>query len=698
MKRGGTLICGFLLLVALCGCNDAKNETVEPTPSSVPTPSETNIEESAPDQVVQAYLAKWQQRDFAGMYALLAPAAKDLIAEREFVERYERIYDGIEADRLAVSAHPDSNAGSQELSPNTSVLGFDYSVSMDSVAGPIAFEQHGRLRKSEDGGETRWLIDWKPSLIFPGMEEGDVVRVQHSSGERGEIVDRTGVGLAVNGTVPQLGIVPGKLGDDPESAKASIAENLGIAVKDIDRKLGASWVKPDLFVPIAIVPEGSEDAFADIPGVVIQGKKLRVYPLGEAAAHLTGYVGEINADELAKRKDKGYENGDYIGKAGLEQLLEDQLRGTDGIKVVLSDGKGFVKSTLAEQPAVQGKTFQLAIDAELQKTLYDELKEDASSVSAIDPKSGDILALLSTPSYDPNAFARGISRARYDAWNDDPRHPFLNRFSKAFVPGSTFKLVTAAIGLDTKSLDPNEGKKIAGLTWAKDKSWGNYYVKRVHEVGSVDLSKALLHSDNIYFAQTALEIGKTKFAEGAAKFGIGEKLPIEYPFNASQLANGAIKNEIQLADSGYGQGQVTLSALHAALIYSTLANDGHIVYPKLILTDEAKSPQVWKERAMSPETAALLKDDLVKAVASPEGVGHGTYIEGAAIAGKTGTAELKASKGVEGLEYGWFVGFDANDPRLLLSVMVEDVGKRGGSKYVTPIVKRVFESAGSKTE
>ena len=695
MKKAGTLICGFMLLIALCGCTDTKKETVEPTQSSSPTPSETIIEEHTPDQAVRDYLAKWQERDFAGMYVWLTPAAKGAITEQQFVERYETIYAGIEADQLAVSVLPDPDAGAQETTPNTSVLGFDYSVSMESVAGPISFEQHGRLRKSEDGGETRWLIDWKPSLIFPGMEEGDVVRVQHTSGERGEIVDRTGIGLAVNGTVPQLGIVPGKLGDDPEGAKALIAEKLGVAVKDIDRKLGAKWVKPELFVPIAVVDEGEMDVFAGIPGAVIQNKKLRVYPLGEAAAHLTGYVGEINADELAKRKDQGYETGDYIGKAGLEQLLEDQLRGTDGVKVVLADGKGFVKSTLAEKPAVQGKTFQLAIDAELQKTMYDELKADASSVSAIDPKSGDILALISTPSYDPNAFVRGISKTQYDAWNDDPRHPFLNRFSKAFVPGSTFKLVTAAIGLDTNALDPDEEKKITGMKWAKDKSWGNYYVTRVHEASPVNLSKALLYSDNIYFAQTALQIGKSKLAEGAAKFGIGEKLPIEYPFSASQLANGAIKNEIQLADSGYGQGQVTLSTLHAALIYSTLANDGHIVYPKLILKDEAKPPQVWKERAMSPETAALLKEKLVKAVASPEGVGHGTYIEGAAIAGKTGTAELKASKGVEGLEYGWFVGFDANDPRLLLSVMVEDVGKRGGSRYVTPIVKRVFEYARS---
>lgn len=632
------------------------------------------------------------------MYALLTPEARSAITGQQFAERYANIYEGIEAANLSVAALSKSTANTHSTSENTSVVGFDYSVRMDTLAGPISFDQHGRLRKSSSGEGAGWGIDWKPSLLFPGMEDGDTVRVLKESGERGEIVDRAGNGLAVNGTVPQLGIVPGKLGEDPEGAKTSIADKLGISVKDIDRKLGASWVKPELFVPIAIVDQADTGKFAEIPGVVIQDKKLRVYPLGEAAAHLTGYVGEINADELAKRKDQGYKVGDFLGKAGLEQLLEDQLRGTDGIAIVLADGKGFRKSVLAEKPAIPGKTFQLSIDAGLQRKIYEEFKEEASSVSAIDPKSGDILALLSTPSYDPNAFVRGISKDKYKAWNDDPRHPFLNRFSKAYVPGSTFKLVTAAIGLDTATLDPNEQKKIAGMTWTKDKSWGKYYVTRVHAVSPVDLSKALIYSDNIYFAQAALQIGKSKLAEGAVKFGIGDKLPIEYPIAPSQLASGAIKNEIQLADSGYGQGQVTMSTLHAALLYSTLANEGSIVSPRLVLTDEATSPKIWKDRAMSPETAALLKEDLVKAVSSPAGVGHGTYIEGASIAGKTGTAELKTSKNVEGLEYGWFVGFDAKDPKLLLSVMVEDVGKRGGSTYVTPIVKRIFEYARSNGE
>ncbi|MDG0812649.1 penicillin-binding transpeptidase domain-containing protein [Cohnella rhizosphaerae] len=487
--------------------------------------------------------------------------------------------------------------------------------------------------------------------------------------------------------------MPGQLGDDPASVKAQVAAKLGITVADIDRKLGASWVKPELFVPIGVVDEADMAAFDNVPGVVFQQKKLREYPLGEAAAHLTGYVGEINAEQLERLKDKGYKSGDVIGKAGLEQVLEDKLRGTAGVVVAIEDAAGQRKAVLAEKAAVPGTSFQLTVDAGLQKTIYDEIKADASSAAAIEPRTGEVLALLSSPSYDPNAFVRGLSAKQYASWNDDPRHPFLNRFSKGYAPGSSFKLVTGAIGLDEGTLDPNKGVDISGLKWTKDGSWGSYYVKRVHAVNPVDLSKALTYSDNIYFAQAALALGKDKFESGAARFGIGEAIPIAYPLAKSQLSNKGIKGEIQLADSGYGQGEVTMTSLHVALAFSAVVNGGNIAYPRLTLEDDPDSPQIWKAAAMTPEAADILKKDLVQAVTSPEGVGHGAYIQGAAIAGKTGTAELKASKGVKGEENGWFVGFDANDPKLLLAVMVEGVSGRGGSTYVTPMVKRIFQQA-----
>ncbi len=701
MKRQSSVRLAAIILMMLSfllgGCSDLFGKSSpEPSASETSTDAPSSEPSVAPDSSgsVIAYLSAWERLDYAGMYALLSPFVKNDLTEEQFVKRYQTIYDALKVSNLVVTALPTEEDGAV-TGAGTAVKGFAYRVSMDTEEGPISFDNQGRVRKTvQDDGITNWLIDWNPSYIFPGMEEGDTVRIEKTPAIRGEIVDRNGNPLAVNVEAAQLGIVPGKLGDSADTVKASMAKKLGMTVQEIDRKLGASWVKPNLFVPIAVVVDNAaREELIALPGVSAQKVTVRRYPLGEVAAHLIGYIGEINADELKTREAQGYKTGDLIGKAGLELMLETQLRGTSGKAVVIADRAGVQKSVIAGQDARNGTTYKLTIDAALQQAIYEEVKADEASVAAIQPKTGEVLALLSSPSYDPNAFVQGVSKEQYRQWNEDPRHPFLNRFSRTYAPGSSFKVITAAIGLDSGALDPNEAKEIAGLTWKKDSTWGKYYVKRVHELNPVDLSKALTYSDNIYFAQTALAIGKKQFVAGAARFGIGEPLPLTYPFSASQLAGGggAPSGDIQLADSGYGQGQVEMTTLHVAFAFSALVNGGNIAYPQLSEADSAFAGKLWKEQAMSTDTAELIKADLVKAVASPEGVGHGAYIAGASIAGKTGTAELKASKGTKGQENGWFVGFDADDPQLLISMMIENVQGRGGSRYVAAKVKRVFE-------
>jgi len=697
----------LLLAFLLGGCSDLFGKSSpDPSASETSTAAPSAEPSTAPDssEGVTAYLSAWERFDYAGMYALLSPFVKNNLTEEQFVKRYQTIYDALEVSNLVVTALPaeqpaSDGAGTEGTAvtgSGTAIKRFEYRVTMDTGEGPISFDNHGRVRKTVEDGVTSWSIDWNPSYIFPGMEEGDTVRIEKTPAVRGEIVDRNGNPLAVNVEAAQLGIVPNKLGDSADTIKASLAKKLGMTVQEIDRKLGAAWVKPNLFVPIAaVVDDAVREELVALPGVAAQKVMVRRYPLGEATAHLIGYIGEINADELKKREAQGYKVGDLIGKTGLELTLETQLRGTSGKAVVIVDRAGVRKSMIAGQAANNGVTYKLTIDTALQQAIYEEVKADEASVAAIQPKTGEVLALLSSPSYDPNAFVQGVSKEQYRQWNEDPRLPFLNRFSRTYAPGSSFKAITAAIGLDSGALDPDEAKEIAGLTWKKDSSWGKYYVKRVREVSSVDLLKALIYSDNIYFAQTALAIGKKQFVAGAARFGIGEPLPLAYPFSASKLAGGGGEpsGDIQLADSGYGQGQVEMTTLHVAFAYSALANGGDIAYPQLSEADAAFAGKLWKEQAMLADTAELIKANLVKAVASPEGSGHGAYIAGASIAGKTGTAELKASKGIKGQENGWFVGFDAGNPQLLISMMIENVQGHGGSRYVAPKVKRIFEQS-----
>ncbi|MED4911549.1 penicillin-binding transpeptidase domain-containing protein [Brevibacillus centrosporus] len=430
----------------------------------------------------------------------------------------------------------------------------------------------------------------------------------------------------------------------------------------------------------------------DTKGIVLRKKQVRYYPYKEAMAHLIGYTGAISAEGLEKRKEQGYKSSDRIGKVGLEQIYEERLRGSAGGRISILNAEGIEKKLIGEKPAKNGETVKLTIDAELQKEIYEQIKQEAGTAAAIHPKTGDILALVSTPAYDPNDFVLGMSTTQWNKLNNDPQKPLLNRFAHGYAPGSTFKPITGAIGLDTGAITTQEERSITGLHWQKDSSWGNYEVTRVSDYKSpVNLRKALVYSDNIYFAQTALAIGEEPFLQQATEFGFGEAIPIPFPVEKSKLTNAEMRNEIQLADSGYGQGEVTMTPLHLALVYSAYVNDGSMVYPSLIQGEQHEP--FWKQNVMTKESAQIIGQDLLQVMEDPRGTGRGARVFGHQLAGKTGTAELKQKKGELGRENGWYAAINVDDPRLLLVMMVEDVRGRGGSHVLDSKVKRIFSQA-----
>lgn len=646
-----------------------------------------------PETAFQTYVSHWENQDFAAMYDQLAAETKEAVTKEDFVSRYETIYEGIGAHRLAIDLNiPDDLEADDE-----GKVTIPFSLSMETMAGPIEFSHEGTLVEEEQDDRTVWAIVWDERYIFPQMEPGDKVRAETLPAARGELTDRNGSGLAVNGTVVSIGIVPELLSDNEEDAKEELAEALDLSVAQIDEKLDAPWVKPDLFVPIASLPEEETErieALLEIPGVTKQDVSARVYPYGEAAAHLTGYVQEINAEELEKLREEGYREGDKIGKSGLEQVFEERLRGQNGGIIYITDDAGEKKEVLAERPPQDGENIQLTIDMVLQESLYARLKDEAGTATALHPQTGEVLALVSSPAYDPNRFILGLSDDEWEAWNDDPKKPLLNRFAQTYSPGSAFKPITAAIALETDVITPEDGRTISGKTWQADASWGDYSVTRVTELeGPVDLQRAFIYSDNIYFAQTALDIGEAALTEGAQSFGFGEELPFPYPIKASQIAgDDGIESEIQLADTGYGQGEVAMSALHLALAYTPLANEGHLLAPQLELPDGEAAAEVWQKQVMSADTADLLRNCLIQVVEHADGTGRDARIPGVTIAAKTGTAELKQSKDDQkGKENGWFVAMDADGPELLVAMMIEDVKDRGGSRYVAGKVKQVMQ-------
>ncbi|MCM3396690.1 penicillin-binding transpeptidase domain-containing protein [Oceanobacillus profundus] len=644
-----------------------------------------------PEEIFNAYLSNWQEMNFAAMYQSLSKEAKAEISQKEFVERYENIYEGMEMNKLQVDTKVDSNNTKKQQ--DKSSVSYDYKVKMETFVGPIEFTHQATLIKEKGDSEQEWFVDWNPSLIFPSLEDGDKVGVQTLKASRGEIRDRNGSGVAINDHADVIGIVPSKLGDEPKTSKAKIAKLLGISIDEIEHKLEAEWVEPDVFVPLVTLPMGETnlDAFLEIPGVKIQEKTVRTYPFGESAAHITGYVREITADQLSELEQEGYASGDVVGNSGLEKVFEDRLRGKDGGHIYIKRSDGSFKETLAKEEAIPGEDIELTIDAALQFEIFEQLKEDAGAAVALDPKTGAILSLVSTPSFDPNTFVRGLSDKQWKQWSEDPNKPFLNRFTNRYSPGSVFKTTTAAVGLKTGVTSQEEVRKIVGKHWKKDDSWGDYYVTRVHDKKLVTLRDAIVYSDNIYFAQEALEMGIDSFSNEVYKFGFDEKLPIPFPIAPSTLSNNGIDREVQLADSAYGQGEIMMSPLHLALTYTPYLNQGDLLYPHLL---ESEERTVWKKSLIEAGIAELIKESLIQVVEDPDGTGYRARIPGMTIGGKSGTAEIKASKGDEsGSENGWFIGFTTEeDSPLLLTMMVEDVKGRGGSGYVIPKVKHIFET------
>ncbi|QNF31020.1 penicillin-binding transpeptidase domain-containing protein [Metabacillus litoralis] len=635
------------------------------------------------------YIELWNDQKFSEMYDMLTTSTKGTITKEEFTSRYKDIYDGVSASNLKVTFKQPKE---EEKQGDLEEVEYPFSLQMETLAGEVSFEQDVKLKKEKVEDGENWFITWSPSMIFPQLEEGEEVRVSSSPAARGQIFDQNDKGLAVNGVANEIGIVPGKLPENKAEALANIAKLLELDVSEIEEKLNQSWVKPELFVPIKKIDATNEillNQLIALPSVQNKNVASRVYPLGEAAAHLTGYIGSITAEQLEELKGKGYSSTASVGKAGLEQVYEDRLKGETGYKIYV-DGTDKV---IAEKAPVNGEDIKLTINNDLQKAIYAQLNGEPGTAVAIHPITGETLAMVSSPSYNPNEFIYGMSNEEYDALSTNPLNPLMARFNKTYSPGSSIKPLTAAIGLESGKLQPEGTKVIKGLTWRKDSSWGNYYVTRVSsKVETVNLENAMIYSDNIFFAQLALDIGAEGLSTGLKKFGFEEEIDFPFPISKSTIASDGLTNEQLLADSGYGQGQIQMSPFHIATAYTTFINNGNMIKPYLEKQSDAKTT-VWKEKIVTPEHTDLLFNDLEQVVQNPNGTGYRPHIEGQKLAGKTGTAELKQSKeDLDGQENGWFVAVNSENPQLLITMMIEDVKAKGGSHYVVPKVKEVFKA------
>lgn len=594
------------------------------------------------EETVEAFVKNLQKGKYQEITKNLnADSVKENgFTKKQVAEKYQSIFSGISATNIKMK--------NLTVDKKDNEYQFSYDLSVNTGFGQLKNQKYtGTL--TSDGKE----IKWKPNLIFPGMSGKDKINYSVDSAVRGEILDRSGQGIATNGTVYQSGIVPKNLGTGEERTTKidAIAKSLDLTAKDVESALSQGWVQDDFFVPL----KTTADAPKETPdGLEVKEATGRTYPLKEAAAQLIGYVGKVTAEDMKKNDDLASDS--LIGRSGLEMALDKQLRGKDGGSLAITDDKGNEKKVLQKIDKKDGENVKLTIDSRAQQIAYNGLNGQAGSSVVTAPKTGELLVAASSPSFDPNKMTNGISQADYDAYSNDKNQPFMSRFATGYAPGSTFKTITAAIGLDAGTLNPNEELAINGLKWQKDSSWGSYQVTRVSDVSPVNLKTALVYSDNIYMAQETLKMGEKTFRAGLNKFIFDKDLDLPIAMDKAQISSkDSFDSEILLADTGYGQGQLLLNPIQQITAYSVFPNKGTMVYPKLI----ADKKTTDKKDVIKADSAETITTDMQAVVSDENGTAHSLAALNIPLAAKTGTAEIKQKQDEKGQENSFLYAFDA---------------------------------------
>lgn len=552
------------------------------------------------------------------------------------------------------------------------------------------------------------------------------VRTVRLEAPRGDIADREGRVLAATRPAFVLQVIPHDL-RQPRRTFAALGSLLESDPAGLRALVGVRKGRAR-FQPVELVGDLSDEGRARVeehrfalPGVVVDPKPRRHYVHGELAAHALGFIGEIQKEQLETRRYADYRAGEVIGQSGVESLLQAHLRGRSGGRNQVVDVAGRVVDELDEVEPVPGGSVRLTLDLDLQRAAEEAFAEadpDASArvgaLVALDPRTGDVLALVSKPSFDPNDFAGGIDVETWQRLNTDEWRPMQNRaISGQYPPGSTWKSFVAAAGLEAGVIDPDEKVFCPGhfrLGRRVYRCW-----KRGGH-GYVDLHQALVQSCDVYFYQAGLALGIDRLAYFARGFGFGRTTGIPLGHERAGLVPTSAWKERRFAEpwvrgetvsAAIGQGFDLVTPLQLAVGYAAIANGGRIVEPRLVLRRTARDGAVVEAPApaergtvpIAPEHLARVREALAGVVQESGGTGGRSRVPGVRVAGKTGTAQVVGLEHTEELEedeverrlrdHAWFAAFaPADAPEIVVTALVEH-GGHGGSA-AAPIVQRVL--------
>ena len=525
---------------------------------------------------------------------------------------------------------------------------------------------------------------------------------------RGIIYDRHGAIIAENLPGYSVSI----LAKTSESLRAALKQLSGVinfSPEQIEAAVRRFRQAPNR--PTVILADASFDVVSvleehrvDYPGLIIQAAPKRYYPDKEAVASFVGYTSEITESELKERQYRNYKSGQEIGKAGLERQYEAQLRGKEGTHFVEVDARGRVVGEAGGRGDITPESpdpLYTNIDLDLQRfaaTLFGDSLQ--GGVMAMDPKTGEVLAIHSAPSFDPNKFIGGVSTQYYSQLRDDPRRPLYNKVIQGlYPPGSTFKLATAIMGMEAGiGLDDHMPTPCTGGYF-----YGNRYFrcwdKKGH--GDVNLRQAIEKSCDVYFYQLGLRIGIQNMLAGGVSLRMREKSGIDLPNEKTPLWPFAKEYfDRKYGTSGWsqgvllslsiGQGENSQTVANMARFYTALATDGSMVRPEIVRRQTERTKII----NLTPEQMEGLQRAMAGVVSS-RGTAAGAQIQGVVIAGKTGTAQSGHFRNGVELNHAWFTGYaPAEDPKIVIAVMLEDVAFHGSvaaqiaSKMIEHYLKR----------
>ena len=544
---------------------------------------------------------------------------------------------------------------------------------------------------------------------YAALAEGNRIRIIPSMAPRGTFYDRNGNLLVQNRPGFTVSLLPltAPISDD---VIARLSELVKVPVPKIKEKIAAHSgfdpirIKADVTPDIVTIIEEQKNNY---PGVVIEVQPIRDYTNKQEAAHTYGYVSEINDMELEKLKDQGYKSGDIIGKFGLEKVYDKELRGENGGQQVEVDVSGKPVQIIGRKDPIPGDDLYLTIDEGLQtaaeKAVDEQLKlihANAAAAVAMNPQTGEILAIVSRPAFDPNLFAHGISTKDWNALNKNPYHPMDNKaITGEYPPGSTFKIVTGTAALTEGVVSPEELINDTGRHWIIPK--GN---AEGEALGLINFRQAMAHSDNVYFYEMGNRLGIDRLEKYARMFGLGKTTGIDLPYEASGLVANRKYKELNFEDGEWylsetfdaaiGQGFNLVTPLQAAMLMGEIAADGKRFRPHVvqrIVGPDGKTVKEFKPELLStldvtPSVLKLVQDGLhdVTKYGTAASSFQGFNID---IAGKTGTAENP-----HGRDHGWFVAYGPFDnPTIVVAVIVEQGGF--GSQSAVPIGRKILEAA-----